>query len=597
MSFRTEFKKIGLVIGLAKQAFGEYKFKIVLLTILGFFSGLLGGVGINAMIPLLSMTAGGVGGDDFISRAVESMFLYLHIDFTLKYLFIFIILLFMLKAVVLVFFSMISVYVTTGYEEKTRTKLLQLVLKADWPFLLKEKLGHFGTVLLINVQHSKSLFTQISLVIMSLTSAIAYFIIAFNISATLTFLAVALGLLLFIPFKFLAKQIRKISYESESINRETSHFVNENILGMKTVKVMSVEEKILEVGKKYFEKIKKISIKSFLIGIPTNNLIEPMSIIFIAIIFGISYKFFSFSLTSLIAVIYLIKQIFVYIVQIQKQVLGMHATVPYLKKVLEYEDMTLSHAEPNSGSKQFEFNKELEFKNVHFEYSSGKEVLSKMNFKIKKGQMVGIVGGSGVGKTTITDLILRLFQPSKGEVLIDGTNILEVGLEEWRKNIGYVSQDIFLKNGSIAENIRFYNEELSDADLVRAAKMADIHDFIKNLPDGFSTLVGERGVMLSGGQRQRIILARILAKKPKILILDEATSALDNKSEVEIQEAIKKIKGHITIIVIAHRLSTVMHADKLLYVEGGKVIEEGNPQDLLKDESSRFSKVYNLVEI
>jgi len=217
-----------------------------------------------------------------------------------------------------------------------------------------------------------------------------------------------------------------------------------------------------------------------------------------------------------------------------------------------------------------------------------------MSFSIERGEMIGLIGFSGAGKTTIVDLFLRLFQPSKGKILIDDVNIEDISMEQWRRNIGYISQDMFLKNGTIAENIKFYDEKITDGDMEEAAKMANIYEFIQTLPDKFSTLIGERGVLLSAGQRQRVVIARVLAKKPKILVMDEATSALDNESEIQIQKIIENLKGKITVLVIAHRLSTIINSDRLLVLENGKIIEQGRPQDLLEDKKTYFYKVYNI---
>ena len=222
--------------------------------------------------------------------------------------------------------------------------------------------------------------------------------------------------------------------------------------------------------------------------------------------------------------------------------------------------------------------------------------LTYINFSIKMGYLVGLIGPSGVGKTTITDLILRLLIPISGRILLDGKDIRKINIEEWKKNIGYVSQDIFLTNDTINSNIKFYDNSITDDDVKEAAKMANIYNFIQSCPDEFFTVVGERGILLSAGQRQRIIIARVLARKPKILLLDEATSALDNESEAKIQQVIKNLKGKITVLVIAHRLSTVVNSDKLIVLEKGKVIEHGNPQELLRDKDSYFFKVYNIRE-
>ncbi|MDP3696775.1 MAG: ATP-binding cassette domain-containing protein, partial [Candidatus Taylorbacteria bacterium] len=269
-------------------------------------------------------------------------------------------------------------------------------------------------------------------------------------------------------------------------------------------------------------------------------------------------------------------------------------SLPLINILVAYEKEVDKNREFAGGNKQFVFNKILEFKNVSFGYIGGQNIVSSLNLSINKGEMVGLIGPSGAGKTTMVDLLLRLFRPQNGKLLIDGANIDEIDKKSWHDNIGYVSQDIFLINDTIENNVRFYNDSLNHKDIADATKSANIYDFIEALPDKFQTLVGERGVQLSGGQRQRIVLARILARKPSVLVLDEATSALDNESEHKIQEAIRNLRGKLTILIVAHRLSTVMHADKIAVIKNGVISEEGSPEELLNNTKSYFYKNYNL---
>jgi ABC-type multidrug transport system fused ATPase/permease subunit len=220
-------------------------------------------------------------------------------------------------------------------------------------------------------------------------------------------------------------------------------------------------------------------------------------------------------------------------------------------------------------------------------------VISNLNlfFTLPVGGTLAIVGHSGAGKTTLVDLILRLLEPKSGTVSLDGTDSRLISLESWRKNIGYVAQEVFLLNDTVAANIAFYNPTITTEDIVEAAKMAQIYDFVMTLPDGFKTIVGERGMRLSGGERQRISLARALARKPALLVLDEATSALDGESESLIQKSIEDLKGKITVVAIAHRLSTIMNFDSVVVLEKGAVVETGNPAQLAGNSSTYFYKM------
>ncbi|NQZ02744.1 MAG: ABC transporter ATP-binding protein [Bdellovibrionales bacterium] len=224
---------------------------------------------------------------------------------------------------------------------------------------------------------------------------------------------------------------------------------------------------------------------------------------------------------------------------------------------------------------------EIQFKNLHFAYDSSSEILKGLNFEIPANKTTALVGSTGSGKSTLIKLLLRFYEPSKGEVLIDGEAIENWSLPFLRKQIGLVSQDVFLFHGTVRENLAYGNPEASEEELLSAASLAEAHDFIANLPEGFDTVIGERGQKLSGGQRQRLSIARAILKDPPILILDEATSAVDNETEAAIQRSLAKISKHRTVVVIAHRLSTIVDADQILVLENGKVAESGRHADLI----------------
>ncbi|GBU10627.1 lipid ABC transporter permease/ATPase [Erysipelotrichaceae bacterium] len=228
---------------------------------------------------------------------------------------------------------------------------------------------------------------------------------------------------------------------------------------------------------------------------------------------------------------------------------------------------------------------EIQFNNVTFSYKNeSANILSSFDLKIESGEMVALVGPSGVGKTTIAQLIPRFYELASGSISIDGVDIKEYTLQSLRENIGYVQQDVIMFYGTIAENILYGKPGASFAEVENAAKAAGIHDFIISMPGGYQTLVGERGVMLSGGQKQRISLSRIFLKNPKILILDEATSALDNITEAYIQESIEKLSKNRTVLVVAHRLSTVQNADEIIVLDKIGIVQKGKHLELLAEE-------------
>lgn len=227
-------------------------------------------------------------------------------------------------------------------------------------------------------------------------------------------------------------------------------------------------------------------------------------------------------------------------------------------------------------------NPSIVFENVRFSYDKGEEVIKGINFELMPSRKVALVGESGEGKTTLTNLLMRLYEPSSGQILINGINIRDVKQASLRLNIGVVFQDPSLFSGTIRENITYANPKASTEEVIRASRGANAHEFIEKLEDGYDTQIGERGLKLSGGQKQRIAIARAILKDAPILILDEATSSLDSKSELLVQDALEKLMKNRTTIIIAHRLSTIQSVDTIIALKDGKVLETGSPDELAK---------------
>ncbi len=241
------------------------------------------------------------------------------------------------------------------------------------------------------------------------------------------------------------------------------------------------------------------------------------------------------------------------------------------------------------------FNGEIEFRNVSFSYGET-EVLRNINFKINKGETVAIMGETGSGKTTLINLIPRLYDVNKGEVLVDGVNVRMMKLEALRKNIGMAMQDVLLWSDTIDGNISFGNSDMPEEDIEIFAKAADAANFVENLTDGYDTIIGERGVGLSGGQKQRISLARALAVRPSILILDDTTSAVDLETEKHIQENLASLDFDCTKIIVAQRISSAKDADKIIILKNGEISEMGTHDELLKNKDGYYTEIYNLQQ-
>ena len=240
-----------------------------------------------------------------------------------------------------------------------------------------------------------------------------------------------------------------------------------------------------------------------------------------------------------------------------------------------------------------EFSSNLALLDVSFSYKNEVEVLHSINLEISKGEVIALVGPSGSGKSTLLDLLLRFYDPSKGSILIDGTNLKDLRLTPYRHKFGVVSQDTVLFHDSVEENIRLGRSEISKNEIERAATIANAHGFISNLEHGYETIVGDRGVLLSGGQRQRIAIARAIVGNPQILLLDEATSSLDAESEREVQHAIETVLQYSTAVVVAHRLSTIVSADKIVVLNAGEIVDIGHHETLIQT-SAMYRNLYEL---
>lgn len=593
MALAPKGNKISAVLILFRQAFGQYKRQIAGMAALSFLSGILEGIGINAVIPIFSLVAGGDSGD-VISRTIKSFFSYVHLSYTVKSLLIFMVLLFIFKAVALFITQYLSVRIKADYEKNTRAKLLRSTLAANWPYLSVQKVGHLDQILTTHINSSSALLFYIGGAILIAANLTVYILIAFNISFIIALLALVLGGIIFIFARPLFAKNRVISGEFVQKYKLLAHYVNENIIGIKTVKSMFVENPVFQKGLGYFDSMRSLNIKIAMLENFTNAVLQPVGLFFIIGVFAFFYKTNAFNFASFAVIVYAINRVFVNIQLSQTQAHKIITQIPHLMSVLDYEKEIVRHREEDTGTKKFNFSRVLELQNISFAYGNDRRVLSGISFSVKKGEMIGLVGPSGAGKTTFVDILLRLLKPEEGHVLLDGEDITGVSLSEWRTKVGYVSQDIFLMNDTVENNIKFYDSDMKIEDIKEAARVAGIHDFIETLPQKYQTIVGERGVRLSGGQRQRVVLARVIARKPDVLILDEATSALDNESEAMIQKSIEKLKGKITVIAIAHRLSTVMASDRLIVLENGKIVETGSPSELLNKKDSHFFKMYNV---
>jgi len=437
----------------------------------------------------------------------------------------------------------------------------------------------------------------VSTLALNLLMLITYLVVLINLSPWLLVAAICMAGVLALVQQQLLPRIRTRAVESTALQRELSSRMTENIQGLRLLHTsgqLDVADQIVANQTRAVEINSRAQTRLNAVNAP---IIVTLPILMIAVIAGLSVLFFgdrnSGVLPSLVTFVVALQRLngtFGNLSQTMLQLKNNSATLDVLNEFLNDKDKQFR----SRGGKTFAaIHQGIEIRNVSLRYAPELEpALTDINLLLSKGQTVALVGSSGAGKSSIADLLAGLYDPSEGEILVDGTNRATFDLVSWQRRLGVVSQDTFLFNATIAENIAFGTPGASRQAIELAAEQAQAARFIKTLPDGFETLVGERGYRLSGGQRQRLSLARAILRDPELLILDEATSALDSESERLVQQAIDRFHNNHTVLVIAHRLSTIVNADLICVMENGAIIERGSHHQLLAKDG-RYAKLWN----
>ena len=505
---------------------------------------------------------------------------------------------------IVLFLEVIFMYLFTYYAnwlgqkviKNLRVDVFQKILKFKMSFFDKNAVGRLVTRTVNDIETIASIFSQgLFMIIADILKMITVLSVMTIINFELTLVVVSI-----FPFLIYATRVfqKSMKVAFEKVRREVANlnsFVQERISGVKIVQIFNREQ--LEINN--FNDINIKHRDAWLRTVWINSIFFPLAEISTSICIGLLVWYGGFnnlngeniSLGTLFLFISMSGLLFRPLRQIADRFntlqMGMVST-ERIFKILE-DDLEIKD---NGRIDHTSFDGLIEFKNVKFSYVKNQIVIDDISFKIQPGETLAIVGPTGSGKSTIINLITKFYEIDSGSIYLDGNNIDEFKLDNIRNKVGVILQDVFMFADTIFNNITLFNKDISIEDVERSAKDLEIHDFILSLPGGYDFNVSERGGTLSSGQRQLLAFLRVLVNNPDILILDEATSSIDSYSEDLIKKATKTITKDKTSIIIAHRLSTVESADKIIYMENGKILEFGNHKELLNIDNGKFKKLY-----
>ena len=575
----------------------QYKIQFLFLILLAIFVGLLETLNIALIAPILSNSLGNQSSNNIFTNFINIFVKIIPISDTLvKYCILFIVL-----AVFVFLFKIVYYFFSVNFISKividTKQKIFNKCINSDYQFFIDNKEGEILYKTATAPMSVAALLTILSNFFVDLILSVSIFSLLLSMSWKGTVLIIFGGIGYYYLTKYLST---RISYAAGVKQRESSQkemvVVNEFTSGIKQIKVFET----FPYWKKQFDN----AIKTFWFNYKRSyfwaRIPEILVILLLYLSIGSLVVFIRLTnpsgfITAIPVIGTFAFAVFIILPKISK--LGSYrmdlmVVLPNLEAIFRMlKDATYSKIK--NGNKEFTgLNSGIELRNAKFAYKDRDVLLDNVSLKIKKDKITALVGASGSGKSTVANLMLRLHDVNDGGVYIDDVNIKEFDIFSFLKKVGYVSQETFIYNASIRDNIAF-GGEYTELEIIEAAKLANADEFIQQLPEKYDTIVGDRGMKISGGEKQRIAIARAMIRKPEILILDEATSSLDNISENTVQKAINKISKSCTTLIIAHRLSTIQNADIIYVIDKGKIVESGMHSQLLK-QKGKYWELYNI---
>lgn len=536
------------------------------------------GIGLATLLPVMN-ALGGEGFQSGTGTALNDIFAKLGLHPDLATLTVIVIVGMVLKAALSILAMNYVGYAVADLATRLRTELVARLLRARWSYFASQPVGRISNIAGLEVTRAVEAYLMSAQAITMLIQAVGYLVVALFISWPIALVAIGGGLGITLILQRFVRMTRRAGRRQTARTSELIVQLNDALIGIKPLKAMARHAQVIRFLEGKIAELRRALRQQTLSKQVTRYVQEPMLVIFLAIGLYVTTTFWGIPLSELLVMGLLIERTISGIGKLQQEVQKTASVESAFWSVHQLVEEAGAEAETHTGTRTPTLTEACEFRDVYFSYGE-RPVLDGLSIEIPAAQITVITGGSGAGKTTLTDLLLGLHHPDEGEILIDGVSLADIDIAKWRGLVGYVPQELILFNDSISANVTLGDPTISEEKVWEALTAAGALDFVRALPEGIDTPVGERGSRLSGGQRQRISIARALVHSPKLLILDEVTSALDPETEAGICRNIRALTERgITALAITHRDAWLAVADRIYHVEDGAALALDAPQE------------------
>lgn len=554
---------------------------IVIISIITLFVALLEGLNIGLLIPLLESFDNNTSEAHWISTSIENLCETLGLKYGLPTI------LGILGFMVLI--MAVLKYSRLVLVERTREKFIAWIrvrsmdrlMQSDFVYLHNQRLGKLSDTLTTQANTAGGSIYHITDLAANVGVVVAYLCAAFLISPLLTLISLIALIMVTIAVQYYISQARIIASQRITEENNLQAKVIEYLSGMRVIKSFGLD---LNNKSEFLDQVRLVGRHAFRLGENQSKITVSQELALFVVIGAIVFigvAVLSLKVTAIIALLFVLYRLTPRVSNINVRRQNLAVSLAALSNIKTTMNEAAQTPLKQGGKKLIGIGDSIEFQEVTFSYNDSDSVLENISFSIKKRSMTAIVGPSGCGKSTLLDLILGFLSPDSGQIRVDGIDISKIDLHTWRQSVGVVDQDIFLFNDTVQNNISLKRTGVSEQEVINTAIKTSCDEFIRKLPDGYGTTVGDRGWNLSGGQRQRLALARATLLNPELLILDEATSSLDSESELIIQKYLEHERESTTLIVVAHRMSTIRNADNIIVLSNKGIVEQGTWDDLI----------------